>query len=242
MAFTRGWFKGGKKEITIVKRLSDELHASGIYRIIGPTGFYYGSATTFYKRWNEHKRRLNNGTHHSIRLQRAWNKHGSGVFTFEIVQNTTKEELETIEQHWLDNLHKYIPVENIYNVSPSSRANRGYKFTAEQLKRHGDVRRGKKLSDAHKKKISKSLLGNKRSLGLTYSDGARDNTALGHSGGKSYTIISPNGDIFEKVVNIRSFCRDHNLQDTHMGQVLRGIVKQHKGYTGFINAKGNDHV
>jgi predicted GIY-YIG superfamily endonuclease len=48
---------------------------------------------------------------------------------------------------------------------------------------------------------------------------------------KQYPIIkSPEGILFN-ISNIRKFARDNNLHQSHLGNVLRGIVKSHKGWT-----------
>ena len=60
------------------------LGQSGIYQIrnIANGKVYVGSAAKFSRRFNDHKRKLNNGRHHSIKLQNAWNKNGAESFVF----------------------------------------------------------------------------------------------------------------------------------------------------------------
>lgn len=43
-------------------------------------------------------------------------------------------------------------------------------------------------------------------------------------------IKSPEGVLFN-ISNTREFARDNNLQQSHLGSVLRGTVKSHKGWT-----------
>ena len=49
----------------------------GIYKIFTPSGnCYVGSSYNIFGRLAEHRMHLKNGTHHSSRLQAAWDKHG----------------------------------------------------------------------------------------------------------------------------------------------------------------------
>jgi hypothetical protein len=43
-------------------------------------------------------------------------------------------------------------------------------------------------------------------------------------------IKSPEGILFN-ISNTREFARDNNLQQSHLGSVLRGTAKSHKGWT-----------
>ena len=47
-----------------------------LYQILNKVDgkFYLGTTCDIDRRWKEHKRSLSQGTHHSIYLQRAWNK------------------------------------------------------------------------------------------------------------------------------------------------------------------------
>jgi hypothetical protein len=43
-------------------------------------------------------------------------------------------------------------------------------------------------------------------------------------------FISPEGIIYDPVINLRKFCRDHDLCRTCMVRVFKGIHSQHKGW------------
>lgn len=74
---------------------------SGIYSITTPSGsLYIGSSNSIHRRWSEHKRNLRNGTHHSVRLQAAWNKHKDAL-VFQIIEVCPVEDLELREQHYI---------------------------------------------------------------------------------------------------------------------------------------------
>jgi hypothetical protein len=49
--------------------------------------------------------------------------------------------------------------------------------------------------------------------------------------GKTYpSIVSPEGVVYPSLENVKAFCREHELQDTNLHQVLKGTRKSHKGW------------
>jgi predicted GIY-YIG superfamily endonuclease len=71
---------------------------------------YYIGATTrpFKKRQLEHLQVLKNNTHHSIKLQRAWNKYGEDAFSFILLEeNILYDNLTKKEQYWIDYYNAY---------------------------------------------------------------------------------------------------------------------------------------
>src|SRR5260221_387041 len=93
---------------------------SGIYRIVNTINskFYLGSSTNLLKRWNQHCNDLKRNEHHSITLQRAFNKHGFDAFIFEIIEFVLPPFLLEREQYWLD---RYKPWgDKGYNIAHST--------------------------------------------------------------------------------------------------------------------------
>lgn len=76
----------------------------GIYEIKNKvTGkIYIGSSKQIEKRWEQHLQVLEKGEHHSILLQRAWNKYGKECFEFIVKEECKEEELLVREQKYLD--------------------------------------------------------------------------------------------------------------------------------------------
>lgn len=73
---------------------------------------YIGSTNNFLKRQQYHKAALRKGIHHSIVLQRAWNKYGEEAFEFLVIETyTTRAEAFANEQKLINTL------EPKYNVS-----------------------------------------------------------------------------------------------------------------------------
>lgn len=59
---------------------------------------YYGQTINPRKRWETHRRSLNNGCHHDDYLQNAWNKYGNACFVFSLLcQVSTVNEANTME-------------------------------------------------------------------------------------------------------------------------------------------------
>lgn len=63
----------------------------GIYAIRNTKNnkMYIGESFNILLRWKFHKEELNNGTHHSYKLQADWNEYGAESFKFQIVEKFT---------------------------------------------------------------------------------------------------------------------------------------------------------
>jgi len=130
---------------------------SGIYIIRNEVNkkFYLGSTINFNSREMSHYHDLKNNKHHSIKLQRAWNKYGEKNFKFYIFFRCAISVLKDVEQFYLDLYKPYI---HGYNVSNSSRGYLG-ELPKQIKKKIGKSLKGKKLSEETKKKISEGNKG-----------------------------------------------------------------------------------
>lgn len=122
---------------------------------------YIGSTIDYFNRQKRHLRRLNNDNHHSIILQRSWNKYGGEKFIFEVLEKVDdKGMLLEREQYYLD-LHNSYDSKNGYNICKIAGSSIGFKHTVEtKLKMsesHTGVMKGA-CSDETRKKISDTLL------------------------------------------------------------------------------------
>lgn len=117
---------------------------SGIYVILNKENSkcYIGSSNDIFYRWSQHLRLLRMGTHHSLYLQRAWNKYGETSFLFLIIEKVMPDRTPLLqrEQWYFDEIHP------VYNVLP-----------------HAESSLGCTLTDEHKAKITASLIGKKHS-------------------------------------------------------------------------------
>lgn len=97
--------------------ISNENNNMGIYEIVNLYNekVYIGSSKNIERRWNEHIYQLRDNKHHSIKLQRAWNKYGEENFEFNILQSVDNiNDLFPIEQEWMN---KTNCCEQGYNIS-----------------------------------------------------------------------------------------------------------------------------
>lgn len=105
---------------------------------------YIGSASGksgFQQRWWNHRHLLRHNRHHSLYLQRAWNKYGEEAFVFEILLICDPENCLMYEQIALDH---YQPEYNICKIAGSPL--------------------GRQVSSATRQKLSESQSGSKHHL------------------------------------------------------------------------------
>lgn len=135
---------------------------SGIYKITNVINnkCYIGSAKNIVYRWRRHKQLLRKNAHHSVLLQRAWNKYKSDSFRFEIVENIADiEHLVPREQYYLDLLR---PDYNVCKIAGKG-GKLGIKNTKKEIERKRQAWSGKNnpnfggLSKTHIKNMKISL-------------------------------------------------------------------------------------
>lgn len=140
----------------------------GIYQIrnLINNKIYIGSSRNLSQREKAHFRQLELNKHHSIKLQRAYNKYGKNNFKFEIIELVNNiEELLNREQYWIDKLNA---VNDGYNINKDANLpplqtgkipwnkNKKNIYSQETLKRMSISKIGKKISKEHKEKIIKT--------------------------------------------------------------------------------------
>jgi group I intron endonuclease len=143
------------------------MNACYIYKITNKIDgkFYIGSTEYPERRFKEHATDLNKGRHHSLYLQRAWDKYGEDNFKFEILRYCTRNKRRVYEQHFLDRLRPY-DYEIGYNMNRKVDSRYGRKMSKEAClkmsiakKGKPSVRKGCKLSEETRKKLSESHKG-----------------------------------------------------------------------------------
>lgn len=176
------------------------MATSAIYAITNTLNnkMYIGSSVSCEKRWNEHRRSLASGKHHSRYLQSSYKKYGKENFDFSIIEFVDdRDSLTKREQVWIDFFKPKYNGRPIAN-SPlgtkhteqtklkMSAAHKGKIFSKNHCANISKAKKGKSISDAQKilisnslkghnptdetrKKLSASLIGNKRAAGKKYS-------------------------------------------------------------------------
>ena len=135
---------------------------SGIYKITNTVNgkIYVGSAANILNRWAQHKGLLVRGKHHSIKLQRSWDKHGQDCFEFSVLLYAPIEDLIHIEQTWMDREKPF------YNIAPMAGTRRGLALREETKAKMSAARIGKKPNSETRTKMSAWQLGKTRSADI----------------------------------------------------------------------------
>lgn len=185
---------------------------SGIYKIQSkckPDRIYIGSAINIEGRKRAHFSRLKHGYHHSIKLQRHYDKYGYEDLEFSIITICKKDELIKLEQVHLDEINPYF---NICKIAGSTLgrkhteehkeklraifANKEYtqedrlKFSSflgknhseETKKKISDGNKGKIVSKESKEKMRKSHLGNQNRLGAILTEETKNKISESNKG------------------------------------------------------------
>lgn len=209
-----------------IKRM-DALLKTGVYAIVNKINnkFYVGSAAGkygFYNRWKNHISVLNGKQtdkdgkvkeHHSIYLQRAWNKYGAENFEFRVLEFVEPEHCIEVEQIYLDaSNHSYL-----YNASKNADNCLGVVRSKETRLKISEFHKGKPKSEEHKQRMRDS-----------YQE--RDAAKLqAEKIAKTYLFVDPLGEIKE-ITNLKAFCKTNSLSYNSMRKVFAGKVNNHKGW------------
>lgn len=227
---------------------------SGVYIIknIITNDTYVGSSSNYKSRWRQHRSELRLNKHKNSLLQEAWNKYGEESFEFKLLTLAPPDLLEQIEQQLIDSLNPAYNINSqVGNIFPEAwksyrKTEEWKKNKSEQMKelwRNPEFRLkcskprnwkegkppnlGKKFPLEVREKIRQANLGDKNpNYGKPKSQSFLDKVSGTYNG-----IVSPEGMVYNSVKNLRSFCREHNLDSGQMCRVINGKAKSHKGWT-----------
>ncbi len=130
----------------------NRFYKTGVYFIIHRASgrAYIGSAVDIYSRWTVHRCVLRKGVHHSVHLQRVWDKYGESEFKFVIVEECEVEVLLEVEQSYLDTY----PKDKLLNTSPVAGSTLGLEHTEETKKILSDLQ--KEIADSPDERARRS--------------------------------------------------------------------------------------
>jgi len=139
------------------------MKVPGIYQIqskIKPNRIYIGSAVNITNRWRVHICQLRKNKHHSIKLQRHYNKYGIEDLEFSILLLCNKKELIINEQNYLNKIKCY------FNISKVAGNTLGIKYRIGSCikligNKNGCGNKGIPKSELHKNNLRKAHLGKK---------------------------------------------------------------------------------
>ncbi len=163
-------------------RHTNRYSVSGVYAISHELGkVYVGSSVCIAYRWSLHRQDLEKGKHHSIRLQRSWNKYGPNSFSWEVLEIVPPERAKLVEreQFHIDRLKSSDPKYG-FNISPTAGSPLGHKHTAETRARMSaalignQYAKGNKFTEESRAKVSEALRNRPRQKGWKHTQEARD--------------------------------------------------------------------
>jgi group I intron endonuclease len=181
-------------------KLPDELR-TGIYEIfcVKNSRRYIGSAVRLSHRWRLHYTQLQSGKHHSRHLQRAWNKYGEESFVFRVIEQCSRENLISREQHYIDALCPE------FNSRPNASSQDGFKFSIESRRKMSASRpknfspmKGKRHTEETKRKISEKKKGVKQSPESVAKRASSLRARLGNTKNCQFTV--------DQILDIRTRC------------------------------------
>ena len=135
------------------------MATSGIYKIQSkskPERIYIGSAINIRDRWRLHLWELDLNRHHSARLQNHYNKYGKDDLVFTILEPCLPAFCIVREQEYIDELNPF------FNISKIAGSTLG--MIHEGRRGKPTWRKGRPLSEEHKRKISESMSGDKNPM------------------------------------------------------------------------------
>lgn len=174
---------------------------TGVYQIrnllngkiyIGSVAKQYG----FQLRWSKHRSDLLKGQHHSIHLQRAWDKYGADAFVFEILEECEPERCIEREQYHLDDLlfssyndKRFHQLG--YNICRVAGSSLGIKQDDKWIEKRMSKLRGLKRSMKTRQRMSRAAKHRKgESYGFSgkhHSEEAKDKLSIANRGESSWS-------------------------------------------------------
>lgn len=161
---------------------------SGVYEIrnTDTNDFYIGSASDLANRKHQHFTALKANTHHNGHLQNSFNRHGADKFVFRVLFLCDRELLTYYEQLCIDGMKP------TYNKRPKAESNLGVKHSEEANARNKQARKGRRLSEEHRRHIGDALTGNQNAMGFQHSEETRQKKSLsmvGKNAGKKPSTL-----------------------------------------------------
>ena len=221
------------------KTYGDTIYKTGIYKIsikINPKLFYIGMASGnrrfnchkgFYYRWKRHLHDLNKEKHPNRFLQRLFNKYGSNVLVFEIIEFCASDVCANREYKLMNELK---PKLNLYKNKHTSVK----KLSKETVKKIQKARVGYRHSQETKEKIGKAhtIVFSTNKINNIYKDIVENNYSLDKIESKyhhsSTTIIRnfKNKDIvkYEKIktcIKTRKLERKEKAEKTKQDKIKK---------------------
>lgn len=220
---------------------------SGIYKITNTFNgrFYIGSAKEFKSRWKGHEYSLRKNKHSNKFLQADYNKCGSDMFEFTILEIVVGNKSERLKKEELYIKKHYDNQEICYNLCKTAFSPEGTfrKDSEERKNKRSKAFKNTWANPANRKSMINKLI--KRSANPEYKlnqsiatktqwsfqkDKMSNAIKIGRQkNAKEYFFISPEG-IEHKGSNILDFAKKMNLDFRALCEVVSGKALSHKGW------------
>lgn len=225
---------------------------------------YIGSSVDIMSRYKYgHLYRLRSNKHYNPKLQNAFNKYGESYFELHIIELCDVEELMRKEKDYILKFNSHKIGYNITEETDSP--NRGKKLTEEHKRKIGLKHKNKIITKEQREKISATLTGRyggennpmygKESpfKGKKHTEESKEKLKKSHLGKKmseqtkqklrkpnykscnSYTIISPDNDVFIVDDGLERFCDRVGVKFRMIMEILSGNISSYKGWRCYKN-------
>jgi group I intron endonuclease len=152
---------------------------SGVYAIIHTSGKrYIGSAIDIDKRFKEHRGALGRGKHHSVLLQRAWDKYGEAEFTFVTILECPPDLCLDYEQRCFNGFKPE------YNICKTAGSRLGSKYTEEAKARLKELRKAAPRSEKQLQHLANLADASRGKAGRAIGQDERDRISASLTGRK----------------------------------------------------------
>lgn len=193
----------------------------GIYKITNTKNnkVYIGQSINIAQRWSQHRQHLNHNTHNNDHLQRAWNRYGSDVFVFEVLELCSKEKLNEKEIYYIN---KYNSTN--FSIGYNEKSGGGCEKMSEYVKQKLRKPRSKPRTPEHCHKLGLAHKGQKPwNIGKTTPQDVRDKQSIAKKGKKPHNckkvLCIDTGEIFGDSVTA---AEKYKLQSTNVRKCCRG--------------------
>lgn len=212
---------------------------------------YIGQSQDIDRRYKEHLSTLKSKKHTNYKVQDAYNKYG--IPKLEIVEYCSLQQLNELEIQWTLEFNSLNTIQGLNIIEAGTvgygTASNGSKYTKLQILMvfraistynhplYKDIAKniGVNASLLKDIKCGKSHLWLKEAYPFRYSrmlnvNANSNSKSLYNSLGKVVKVLNTNNNTVYTIHNIREFAKQHNLANTHLGEVIRGNRKSHKGW------------
>ena len=185
----------------------------GIYKIENQVNqkVYIGQSTNIATRWRRHRSEANN-LNNSYPLYRAMRKYGLENFSFEIIEECSREDLDSRERYWIKKFDSYY---NGYNSTLGGHSKRGYSLS-ESFK---EKCRNRRHTQETKQRMSISAKGRKPSTDTLLK---MRESAKGNSRRNKAVLLFINGVPMKEFNSVKEAALYNNISTSQMSRLCSG--------------------